>query len=386
MVRCDAVPGRALSLAAVLTCLLPAGAVAATPGSSLRLSGLKGVKVAAVGGTVPEGTRFVVPFAGTPSPTRVTHAPAAGLRLTAGRRSLELTGLRLQGRTLSAAVGRTRVSLFTASRAPLTATPTRSVDLRLTASGRTALRTRLRLRRVPAGKVGTLSVALPAAAPVSAPPVATAPAPAATPAPVVVRATPTPTATPVPPPPADRIFIPGVAAGVVTANAVDWAFRGSWLRYLVAGGGTVQTAGGAAKTPDGSFVYPGGGGTFDLTSGWSLKHGGTVTFVHPSHGISIALGEPIVELSPAPRISVVLTDSSAGGIPGGEASGGDGASRRINFGTLDLSAVTPIVSGDAVTWTSVPVLLTAEGAAPFLAYRAGEPFGQITVRATIPPA
>lgn len=357
-------------------CSLPAGAAAATPGTSVQLSGLKGVKVAAVGPTVREGARFVIPFAGPPSATRVTLAPAAGLRLSAGRRSLTLTKLRLQGRSLSAAVGRRRVTLFTASGAPL-------ATLRLTKAGGTAVKRGLRLRKVPTGTVGTLRVVLPAV-PVSAPPAAPAPAPVATatPAPVIAGATPTPVA----PPPADRIFIPGVAAGVVTTNAVEWAFRGSWLRYLVAGNGTVQASGGAAKTPDGSFVYPGAGGTLDLTRGWSLDHGGVVTFLYPSHGISIALGAPTVELSPTPRLSVVLTDASAGGIPGGEASGGDGTARRVVFGTLDLAAVTPVVSGDTVTWPSVPVLLTAEGAAPFLAYKAGDPFGQITVRATIPSA
>lgn len=343
----------------------PAAASAATTGSAVELSGLKGVKVTAVGGTTRDGARFVVPFAGTPSASRAAHVSSAGLRLAAGRRSVRLTALRVQRRSVSAALGRKRVTLFTASRAPLAGG---TATLRLTAAGRATLRAGLRLRRVPTGPVGTLSVVLPAPAPA---PVAGPPAPVATPVPAAVGATPTP-------PPASAVAVRAITA--------EWAFRGSWLRYLVAGGGRVETAAGATKTTDGSFAYPGSAGTYDLTAGWSLQHTGRVTFVHPSHGISIALADPVVELGPTPRVSVLLTDASQGGIPGGDASGGDGTARRVVFGTLDLSAVTPVADGETVTWPSVPVLLTAEGAAPFLAYKAGEPFGQITVRATIPPA
>ncbi len=167
------------------------------------------------------------------------------------------------------------------------------------------------------------------------------------------------------------------------AGEATWSFRGSWLRYLAAGGGSVAISGGVTKTVDGAYVYPVSGGSYDTAAGWGIDHAGTVTFRYPNHGIEIALGDPRIELGSRAVINVLLTNTSSAGAGAPGEVDGDGVPRRTDFATLDLSGTVPQRDGATVTWQDVPVLLTAAGAEPFLAYGDGEPFGRITIRATV---
>jgi hypothetical protein len=403
-----------LALGASAAVAAPADATAVAGGSASlalgRLSAAAGEPVAirALGDARRRGGLLTLPLAGgsLTSGGTVTSPARAGLALAANGRAVRLTALRLTldgAPRITARVDRGgRIALLALARSPLASTrplATRSTALRLTPAGARLLRTRLALERLPRGIVGTLRLratgpadpatpgpASPAPSPAPAPSPPPAPAPAPAPAPPPVDDGPAPIPPPVfPAPDPGAVLIPGLASSTVVGGSAAWTFRGSWLRYLAAGGGSVATADGATKTADGAFDYPVAGGGYDSAAGWTIDHGGAVSFLYPNHGIEIVLAQPRIELGARAVVNVLLTDRSGGGAgaPGGGSGGGDGTPRRVDFATLDLSGIVPQRDGATVTWKDVPVLLTAVGAAPFLAYRAGEPFGRITIRATV---
>ncbi len=208
-----------------------------------------------------------------------------------------MTALRLTlGPTprLTVRAGRGRVALFALSRSPLTSVrvdasttlATRSAQLRLTPAGARLLRSQLRLKRLPRGTVGTLRLQLRGTPALPAPsgdtPAPIAPSPTPTPAPTTpAPQTPAPEAPVFPTPDPGSVLIPGLASARVIGGAAAWSFRGSWLRYVANGGGSVVLSDGVAKDADAAYVYPVSGGSYDATAGWSIGHGGTVTFLYP---------------------------------------------------------------------------------------------------------
>ncbi|WP_320670701.1 HtaA domain-containing protein [Patulibacter defluvii] len=251
-------PRRGLGVALLATAGLatvPAGAVAASaPGTTtIRPTGTAGqalakqVRIGAARPATAKRTAWTLAVAsGTVGRSAATLDHRGELRLRAGRRSLRISAVRtVLGRrsSLRARVGGRTVTVFTI--APARKRPPRydagarrvrldGASLRLTAAGASALRRGLRLRRLAAGRFGTVAVraTLPAPAPpapggptVPGPgPIAPGPPPGPAPGPVCATTD-----------PGDVRYPDGYPA-VPPASAappVRWTLRTSLVDYLL---------------------------------------------------------------------------------------------------------------------------------------------------------
>ncbi|WP_022929792.1 HtaA domain-containing protein [Patulibacter americanus] len=306
----------------------------------------------------------------------VRHAPRDGVRLRVGGRSVLLRDLRvtLSGKAgISARIGGARVSAIelrsVRMQGSAEATRTFTAKARLTAAGVRRIKAGLRTPRLRAGTLATVRVTLIAATtPI---PVDPAPAPAA-PAPV-----------PAAPPTAGA---PAPAVPETTTPSLDWTIRSSWLGYLAAGNGTVGADGGATRTATGSYLLPAAGGTVDAAGVGAIALSGSVRFRHPSHGIDMEFGAFEVRLDGTQRPVVMATytnrNTEVEGAPGNVGPGG-GAVTRIPFGTLDLAESVVTREAGQYVIRRAPILLSAEGAAPFIAYHEGDALGAMTLRAPL---
>lgn len=125
-----------------------------------------------------------------------------------------------------------------------------------------------------------------------------------------------------------------------------WAFKTSWVNYVLAMRGSVNVADGATQGTGGLIGYPVKHGSVDPAGrDADVRFGGSVTYAVPDHGITaITLASP----------RIVLKDGE---------------------GTLYMNVTTDLVAGEApVTTADVPFAkLTATHAAPWTATRSTGP-------------
>ena len=126
---------------------------------------------------------------------------------------------------------------------------------------------------------------------------------------------------------------------------LSWGVKQSFVGYVEAAGGTVDLAGGAERTPDGAFLFPGAaestlarGPDGRLTGEGRFE--GQVSFKAHGGMLGVVLTDPWVEATEA---GLVLTVAESGG-------------RRVAFAKLDAGATT--TEGDAAV---IPAAITLDG-------------------------
>jgi hypothetical protein len=178
----------------------------------------------------------------------------------------------------------------------------------------------------------------------------------------------------------------------ITAAAIDWQVRDSFIRYIDTGEGT-SVAGGATADPpvllpgtskalSYGFQFPFAGGSWhdaganpaDPADDSALvRFGGAVRFHYSAHGIDLTTAEPEIELAGAKsRAIFTVTDS------------GKAPQRQVLI-NLDLSRAAAItVAGNSLTYERVPGAIPAGTAASTFAgfYAPGTEFGCATVSFT----
>jgi len=346
--------------------------------------------------------------------------PSGGITLAAAGKQASLTDLVLQsgakGSSLSAKLGAKRQTFFKLAKAPRVDGSTvqlASAKLTLTAAGAKALRERLGLDQLAAGRTGTAGLDAkldPIPTPVIEQPKQEEPASLAND--VVVpdqpdgEADPFAAQCPVPagaagafgdPPAKVSGIAPAPSFGVgqpLTGTEIEWGFKGSLRSYVlnVPPSGSLQGLDGATTGPNMSatgafFGFPVGSGSYE--AGGQPDHAddklvadgtGTVLFCKPGHGFDIVLRDPTVTVDGAnSRITADL---------GADLGGTWYPFQRVDVADLDFSGIEPALSdgGNTLVWEDVPATLTADGAgASGLGgfYGAGEELDPVTVKTSL---
>lgn len=195
------------------------------------------------------------------------------------------------------------------------------------------------------------------------------------------------------------------AAKPVASGAVQWGVLASWRAYILANippppptNGTVEVSGGATATgplssPATTYGFPAAGGSFErglygASDELALQSQGGVVFKKPGHCIvEVALSDLQVKID---GVDSSLTLDARYDTDGGpphvcNVDLPTVTTDDVRFATLDTNAAPPTQSNDGktITWSSIPVTLTAAGADAFGAgYEAGQPLDPITVTVT----
>jgi hypothetical protein len=351
-----------LALPGLLIALLAAAAPAADGAALLRLDGpamtqlrKAGVRVSAVAPARRSEHTVRLPARALAVEAGARYVPLdGGLRVAAGGRSVNVSGLELQLTgfpSLSVRTGTRRLALLTLDRHSggwTISDAAASVDgaaVRLTSAGAALLRRRLGRAAIRPGRLGRLSVE---AASAPAAPVAAVPAGAP----------------------------PGARA--VTAGTVRWAPRPSWLGYLRQGEGA--RAEGPASFDGTAYALPVTGGWYDpATQTASIHTSGVTTFRYSGHGIDIALGDWSYALG-ATTATAAATVVRASHLA--DAGRSDLLGPQVVIAQIAPGA-NPVADGGAVTWSDLPLALAPGGATVFDAYPPGSEQGRVSISATL---
>jgi hypothetical protein len=388
---------------------LPAGASAAAPAGSgtsvLTLQtvalGVQGITTSAVAPAKAKGSKFTFLVATVAVGKAATLGHRGGLRLRAGTRSVTLSAPQLRlakDSRLTAKIGKATVTVFTIDGAKRKLNTTagtvglRGATVRLTVAGAGALRRALHLRRLVPGVLGTLTVdakrdttttTTGTGAPATGTPTPTTPG-GSTPG----GATPLPgTGALVPSGPAP-LARPATAVDV-SAAAITWHVRDSFIQYINSGEGTA-TSGGATADP--ATVRPGSSAPlvydfhFPFKEGWydpvsktaRVAYTGTVTFNYKGHGIKLTATDPEIEIAAGTASRAIFVTSNTGT-----------AAKRGVLVKLDPAAATTVHSPDGTShaYTQIPGSIPADAGASVFAgfYAANDPFGWVNVDLSTPP-
>jgi Htaa len=335
------------------------------------------------------------------------------VELASQGQSARLRGLTLQiaGKqtAISAKLGKRRLIVFRAEGEPridASSLQLQKAQLSLTDNGARALRARLGLDSLSAGRLGTVSIDARF----------DAPAPAST------GSDTKPSGKPSDPQPVDpyaqqcalklKSKVPGSAAGPAPAptlsspaalngGKIEWGFSGDLRFYVVqiSGGALVPIAPAEVLNPPlpapqiGAFRFPAGSGSFAINSADDdsddqaiVNGGGEVVLCNSPHGFRVTLSHPTVTIDGGDSRLTVDVDTNMSGFwtP----------TQRVDLATLDLSGANPFYSENAkkVTWTDLPTSLTAAGAQALQLcdphnpgpcdYEEGDPLDPLTVTAS----
>jgi hypothetical protein len=359
------------------------GVFAATPASAAPAEGTAKIvlsKQQKGNGLVAQGIRvspLTLPVADLELGQASTIRTTGSLKLSLGKHDAHLRELVIEssGRktAVSAKLGKQRLTVLRAKGAvQLDPTSLKLDDARLslTGKGAKALKGKLGLEQLSAGKIGTLS--LDAALPTPVTPVKTE-QPAEQPKPkdldpyfeqCGVKATSEAAGN-----------LPGAtdppslsSKDAVAASQLDWGFKESLRSYVVFG------AGGSLKAVDGatanggppvvsSFDFPVTGGEYDgnnpidMNDDQAVVEGsGTALFCATGHKFRVALSNPTVVIDGGDSRVVADVDTNLTGVwtP----------AQRVDLAELNLDGITPFYnhSGSEVTWSDIPATLTEAGA------------------------
>ncbi|HEV7496286.1 HtaA domain-containing protein [Baekduia sp.] len=384
---------------------LPAGASAATPAGSgtsvLTLQtealGVLGVTTSAVAPARAKGSRFTFPVTTASVGTAATLGHAGGLRLRAGTRSVVLSAPRVRlakDSRLTARIGKATVTVFTVDGAKRKLSSTagavtlRGAKIRLTVAGAAALRRALHLRRLSPGVLGTLTVDAKRSATTTGSEPSGAPTPGGT--------TTAPGGTTTTPGPSAPIDLGGPAplarpatAVDVTAAAITWHVRESFIRYINTGEGTATSGGATADPPTvlpGSsvplvydFHFPFKDGWYDPVSKTArVTYAGTVTFTYNDHGIKFTASDPEIEIAAGTTSRAIFATANMTPVK-------RGVLVKLDPGAAASTVHSP--DGTDQAYAQIPGSIPADAGASVFAgfYVANDPFGWISVDLTTPP-
>lgn len=375
------------------------------------------------------GARLTLPVSGGTVGARTATVRHGGrIRLRSGKRSVTLTNVqvRLGGKSprVTARIGRSTVTLMTlktakgrAAKFDAAKDTARVVNAAgsLPASTAKRLRSALRIKRLPAGRLATVTVKADLAATVAAP--APVPAPTPAPAPVPVPDAPAPPVVPpVDPPTPDPPLACAALASPTLANGVQWTFKDSFLSYVQGpiAKGSVGCTDGATGSKTGAKVgffrfgsatdvdYDAGDGTpagaTATARGITLDaaFGGTIGFRGHDYGNGSLLDMTIrnlrIELDGHGdgRLYADLQSRPFAGTDPTAPAAPIESYPNVHLADLDVAAIAPTEADGKRTWANVPVTLSEDGASAFGDfYQPGEALAPITfavpVTASCPP-
>ncbi len=272
---------------------------------------------------------------------------------------------------ISAKLGGKRLVVFRAKGAAKidsTSLALNGAKLSLTGKGASALREKLELEQLAAGKLGTLDV----------------------------DALVTPVPSPPQPLPLDKDALPGgpvdpyakqcgvplkgtiqgsaadpatppamTSPASVSGGSIQWGFQESFRFYVVTlSGGTIVPIAPATQptAPIGGFSFPASGGGYVLNSAGDagddvavIDGSGEVVLCNAPHGFRITLSNPTVTIDGADSRLTVDVDTNMSGI--------HTPTQRVDLAKLDIDDAGTFYSENAksVTWGDLPVTITAAG-------------------------
>jgi hypothetical protein len=151
----------------------------------------------------------------------------------------------------------------------------------------------------------------------------------------------------------------------VTGGSLDWGLKESFRSYITGpiAQGTISVSGGTIRNADGTFKFPAASGSYDNAAGTAtLSFGGAVRFLGHNGELDMTLSNLRIVLNGT--TGTLTTDIVS-----------DGATfSNTAFVTLDLTGISPTVSGNRFTWTGVPTSLTPPGSTAFSGFY---PAGQV---------
>jgi len=217
-------------------------------------------------------------------------------------------------------------------------------DLRFTSNGAKLIRKGLRLKKLPASKVGTLALDSQAA---FEDPFATE---CELPATSKTRGS-LPVVGPLP------TFEPSTP---LTGDNLTWGFKASFRGYISnsglfrgEGGATVNA--GFPGAPPTGFTFPFQSGDLAGDSTRTVESAsGSITACHKGQ-FRLTMSEPAVVIDGAESRIVMTIDTNI--------SGDWVVGQRVDFATLNPTGISPVDEDGVLTWTAVPAVLTQNGAA-----------------------
>jgi Htaa protein len=372
----------------------------APKGKAVKSLRSQGVTIGTFGPARARRGRLVLPVDGGLVGSTATLNQNGGLRLTrrAGgkRRRVDLKRLQLRLGRRSEIVGFVGTSRFTifsvkapASRLSLSpangSASLKGGSVTLTRRAGKALKRKLKLRRMPLGAFGTISVdALvnpasgpgagsgggpggggPGGGPPTTGPISDEP-------PVLAR--------------------PDGAADITSAS-ITWYPKPSWIRYSSSEQDPTPFGGASADPPTNFSACPEPSDSdqgpllysfhFPFTGGWyhgatdtaGVYFGGGVNFKFPSHNIDLDTKEPEIEINGPSSRTIFRFDGRGGTRPG---------NKRAVLADLNTAAAPPARSGNTITYTRIPATIPQGTAQSVFAgfYAPGDRFGCMSVSFT----
>jgi Htaa len=302
----------------------------------------------------------------------VETAGALALSLEGRKATLRDLTLQVAGKetAISAKLGGKRLVVFRAkgeAKIDSSSLALNGAKLSLTGGGASALRQRLDLEQLSAGRLGTLDVdalLTPVASPSTPAPKSEQPKGPADP---YAKQCGVPLKSTVQGSAADPAAPPTLSSPAnVTGGSVQWGFQESFRFYVVtlSGGAIVPIAPASQPTPPiGGFRFPAGSGggyvlgaAGDPSDDEAIVNGsGEVVLCNAPHGFRITLSNPTVTIDGGESRLTVDVDTNMSGI--------HTPSQRVDLAELDLGDAASFYSENAktVTWGDLPVTLTEAG-------------------------
>ncbi len=359
----------------------------------------QGVKIGAFGGASARPRRVVLRVGGGLVSSTALLNQRGGLvlrrRVEGRKRKVELGRLQVRLGASSEIVGQVgsrRLTLF-AVRAPATtlsldtqtgAASVRGASVSLTRAAGRLIKKRLRLRRLPRGAFGKLTVdalVTGSDAPGGGGPGTGGPG-----------GGPGGGNPPVSGPLGDEPPLLARPAGAVnlTGAQITWRPKPSFIRYVNSGEGT-SVFGGASADPASSPECPAEGGPalvyafhYPFTAGWydpasktaGVYFGGGVRFRYTAHGIDLDAKEPEIEINGPSSRAIFRFDGRGDTNPG---------NKRAVMVNLDLAAAPPAEGPGTVSFERIPGTIPASGGSQSVFadfYAPGDTFGCMSVSFT----
>jgi hypothetical protein len=169
------------------------------------------------------------------------------------------------------------------------------------------------------------------------------------------------------------------SAVAITGGTVTWAPRASWLGYLQGGGAGAGATGQDGATFDGTaYALPIRSGWYDAATGTaSVTTAGTTRFVYPGHAIDMAFSGWTYELAGSTPKAVAKVTAANGDAKA------VGTTQPVEL--IKSAGARPTVSPDGrtVSWSPIPLTLSAEGVPLYRAYLYDSDQGSVASTATI---
>jgi hypothetical protein len=177
------------------------------------------------------------------------------------------------------------------------------------------------------------------------------------------------------------------AASNISGGSLDWGAKASFRSYIagpIAAGSITVT--GATTNTDGTFRFAPGSGTYDgATGALNASFTGKVRFIGHDMGdgplLDVTFDHLRIEISGSAANLVADVDSKS--LTSAEVV----HYPNLVLATLNMAGIAPSVAGATVTFTNVPVALTAAGVPAFAEfYEAGTALDPLTFSVTIAAA